>query len=979
MKFINTFAILLLGVLLSAQSSHEAQIYQGGLPNTFVIDNILDLLVTGENTLAIQTHNYEISSSDMTMIPFFTLGLNAEPANSAGPAAILETILPNLHTNFKISSNGETILLSDDDDDSLDEVTLGPLAADISIGRQPDGTGEWFMFLEPTPGASNSTTAYQEFAGVPDFSLNGGFYTDSLILELETTSSNQMIYYTLDGSAPGDSSEIYSEPIVVDSTMVVRARNVGAGLIPGKTVTNTFFINESYTLPVVSICSDPANFFDEEIGIFTMGDSAETVFPFYGANFWQDWEKPINFELFELDGTTAMNYGAGVKIFGNFSRGHAQKSLAIFARNQYDTAPFEYQIFEEKQIVEFEAFILRNSGNDWNLSMFRDALMTGIVADTGLDYQAYRPSIVFINGEYWGILNLREKVNEHFLAYNNNVIADDLNILEDNASIVQGNSFYYLQMRDFIANNDMSIQSNYDFISSQIDIDNFITYNAVEIFYGNTDWPSRNIKYWRDPTANGKWRWILYDTDFSMGLAHSANYNTLEFALEPNGPSYPNPPWATLILRKLVANDEFKVKFINTFADLINTNFDPDNIINRINEIHDILEPEIPNHFERWESDLFLWENEISIMREFAEGRPAAMTEHIMQEFDLLETAEVFLDIYPPETGKVLINSITVEEFPWEGTYFQNNPITLTGLDVPGYNFAGWSGDVISDSTTITIDMTGTTSLIAWFEEAEELENLIIFNEINYKAAEDFDCKDWVEIYNRSSLTIDISEWYFKDSNDDHIFNFPLNTIMQPGQYMVLSRNSYAFSSLYPEVMNIVGDFDFGLSSSGEKIRLFDSEGNVIDSVIFGVSTPWPTEPNGNGYTLSLLDPESNNDLAENWAASTLHGTPGTANTFLNPMEDPDKLHLTNNYPNPFSTFTTFEYWLPKDGKVKVEIFNVKGQLVRRLSNEFQFEGNHIAVWDGRNKYGKLVASGIYLYSVNLGRNQKTRKLIYLK
>lgn len=962
-----------------ASSNHEAQIYQGGLPTTIIINNISELLIDGENTLAIQTHNEDSLSTDMTMIPFFTLGMNHEPANAAGPADILETILPNLHTNFKISSNGETILLSDNDDDLLDEVDAIPLQADISFGRQPDGTGEWFMFLEPTPGESNTSTPFLEYAGVPEFSILGGFYSGSPSVELETEYSNQTIHYTLDGSDPTENSTIYTEPILIDSTTVVRAKNFGVGLIPGKTITHTYFIDENYTLPVVSICSDPANFFDEEIGIFAMGDSAETVFPFYGANFWQDWERPVNFELFELDGTTAMNYGAGVKIFGNFSRGNPQKSLAIFARSQYDTAPFEYKIFEEKQIDEFEAFILRNSGNDWNLSMFRDALMTGCVADLGLDYQAYRPVIVYINGDYWGILNLREKVNEHFLAYNNNLNADDLDILEENASIVQGTNSDYLQMRDFIANNDMSIQSNFEYISTQMDMDNFITYNAVEIYYGNTDWPCRNVKYWRDPTANGKWRWILYDTDFGMGLAHSEYHNTLEFALDPNGPTYPNPPWSNLILRKLIENDGFKVKFVNTFADLMNTNFKPDNIINRIDFIHDLLEPEIASQFERWESDLFLWENEISIMRDYAADRPAVMTDHIMQEFNLSSTAEVVLDIYPPDTGKVLINSITLEEFPWNGIYFQDNPITLTGLDVPGYRFAGWSGDVISDSTSITIDLTATTSLIAWFEEAEVLSDQVIFNEINYKSAEDFDCKDWVEIYNRSNLSIDISDWYFKDSKDEHIYNFPIDTVLQPGQFLVLSRNSYVFSNLYPAVTNLVGDFDFGLSSDGEKIRLFDEFGNVVDSVSFGVSQPWPSEPNGNGYTLSLLDTESNNDLAENWAASILHGTPGVENSFLNPIEDPDKLHLTSNYPNPFSAFTSFDYWLPKDGKTKVEIYNIKGQLVKRLTNEFQNEGSHTALWDGKDKYGRIVSSGVYLYSVNFARKIKARKMIFIR
>ena len=959
-----------------ALNHHETQIYEGEDPEAFVLSDIQSILLEGENVLSIQIHNTE-SSGDLLIIPFFTLGYQSIPQNPVGINPLLDFSIPFLHTNFKLKV-GEDITLTDAQGNLLDDILIGAIETDISLGRQPDGIGNWFLFTEPTPGGSNNTIAYQEIAGIPEFSQSGGFYSGSQIVELTSENSSQTIHYTLDGSVPIETSVVYTEPIIIDSNLVVRARNFGPGLIPGETVTNTYFIDEDFSLPVISICSDPANFFDEEIGIFAMGDSAEPVFPYYGANFWQDWERPINIELYELDGTSTLNNGAGVKIFGNYSRGHAQKSLAIFARNQYGVSPFECNLFEEKPIAEFEAFILRNSGNDWNFSLFRDALMTGLIADTNLDYQAYRPATIFINGMYWGILNIREKVNEHFLASNNNVVADDLDILEDNASIVQGNDDPYLQMRDFINNNDMSDQANYDYISTQMDIDNFIIYQAVEIYYTNTDWPSRNIKYWRDPTGDGKWRWILYDTDFGMGLANFPNHNTLEFALEPNGPFYPNPPWSTLLLRKMIENDGFKIKFINTFADLMNTNFNSEIIISRINDMHDFLEPEIPNHFERWNGDLPVWENEISQMRQFAEERPVFMTDIIMQKFSLNGTSELNIDIYPPETGKVLINTIMIDEFPWNGTYFMDVPVTLTGVDVPGYKFTGWSGDVISDSTSITIDMNNTYSLIAWFEEFAGNANSVIFNEINYKSADDFDSEDWVEIYNRSDETIDISQWQFKDSKDDHIFNFPQNTEIQSDHYLVLCRDNAAFSVLYPEVTNCIGDFDFGLSSDGEEIRLFDQVGNVIDSLVYGVNQPWPVEPNGNGYTLSLIDPDYDNNFADNWATSSLHGTPGTENDFLQSNPDPEELYISQNYPNPFSNFTLFEYAIPIDGKVKLEIYNIKGQLVKSIINEFKEKGNYMTAWDGNNKYNKPVSSGIYLCSIRVGRLVKTRKLIYI-
>ncbi len=204
--------------------------------------------------------------------------------------------------------------------------------------------------------------------------------------------------------------------------------------------------------------------------------------------------------------------------------------------------------------------------------MMRDALMTGLVTDLDLDLQAYRPSVVYINGEYWGIHNIREKINEHFLESNCGIDADHIDILECNASVVEGSDEHYLAMIDYIETHDMSDTGNYTYIGNTNGNPNFITYEIAEIFFNNTDWPRNNIKFWRPQTADGKWRWILYDTDFGFGyyFMEEEYYaeNTLEWATDPNSTEIGNPPWSTFLLRSLLENQSFRYDFINRFCDL---------------------------------------------------------------------------------------------------------------------------------------------------------------------------------------------------------------------------------------------------------------------------------------------------------------------------------------------------------------------------------------------------------------------------
>ncbi|PIS30311.1 MAG: hypothetical protein COT43_02070, partial [Candidatus Marinimicrobia bacterium CG08_land_8_20_14_0_20_45_22] len=584
----------------------EAKIFLGGFPDCFTIEKFDSVVVEGENVLAILVLNYGQYSSDMTAIPFLTLGMNHLPENPTGIPEILQIPTSNLHLNFKISSGGETILLTDSLGQMVDRVQLGEIPTDISYGRYPDAGPEWKFFSTSTPGSVNNTNAYAGIVTPPVFSFKGGWYSDPFDAILNAQDET-VVHFTTDGSEPTETSETYRNPIPITRTTVLRAKAFRSGWMTGQSVTHSYFLDAPHDLPVISISTNPENLWDADSGIYVMGKNASSENPYFGANFWQDWERPVNVEMFENTGTPAFNIDAGVKIFGQWSRAFPQKSLVVFARSEYGYGKISYKIFPDRSSNSFESVLIRNSGNDWGYTMFRDGLMQGLAEGMNLELQAYRPVAVYLNGEYWGLQNLREKVDENYLAEHFDVDPSDVDILENNGVVNEGEASEWLELVDFYTNHDLSVQENYQYVADRIDIDNYINYNVAEIYIDNRDWPGNNVKFWRHRPTNGKWRWTLFDTDFGFGLydANAYRFNTLEHALATDGPDWPNPPWSTLLLRKLVENEEFRLKFINRFADCLNTRFSPAVVVAQWEMKRRVIELEMGRFYERWKAGLF--------------------------------------------------------------------------------------------------------------------------------------------------------------------------------------------------------------------------------------------------------------------------------------------------------------------------------------------------------------------------------------
>ncbi|HOY30897.1 MAG TPA: CotH kinase family protein [Bacteroidales bacterium] len=978
------------GFSVTAFAEHEARMYAGGKPEAFVISEsvLKSFLVNGNNVLAIQVHNLSPLSSDMSALPWLSAGIKNTSANYGAVPSWFNLSASALHTNFKLSQNGETLILSNPAGSVISQVTFGLVLSDHSYGFQPDGTTQPKYFKTPTPDASNNlVTAYVGYTSEPQFSLQGGFYPGTQSLALYTSTPGGIIHFTADGSIPEISSPVYTMPVQIDSTVVIRARTFHPGLLEGNTLSNSYFIKDSSSarLPVISLTVPPSLMFDPNTGIYVKGPNADASAPFFGANFWQEKEIPAHIEYFDTLRHLGFKQNIGIEIYGNYSRSYPQKSLKIIARESYGNGSFDYHLFPDKDIHSFKQFIIRNSGTDWNQTHMRDALIQSLsLKPTDCDVMAYQPAVVYINGKYWGVYNMREKINKDYLAENHNVDPDSVDLLEYNGFVMSGSNDAFLQMGMYVLLHDMSIPSNFEFADSLIDLKNFADYFAVETWTDNWDWLTNNVRYWRENKAGKKWRYILWDLDNGMGGPWSYVFNSLDTNL------HKTTDYTSILFSRLLANQAYRNYFINRYADLINTLFTPQHFNATLNKFRNRLDHEMVRHFKRWGSGFSNpdwginghgsydnWKNyQLPELTAFCNNRQITARNHIQETFGLKKQVPVTLNVYPPQAGKILINTISLEDMPWSGIYFDSVPVTITVIPNPGYHFSFWQSVIKFpapqyDSTLTFVPDTSDVITAYFMGQADTAK--ITFSEINYNSWQGMNSGDWIELHNYSNWPMDISGWKFKDSQDNNIFLLPENTIIPPDEYLVLCQDTTEFRSVYPGINNILGSFDFGLNSAAESLRLFDRDMNIYLSMTFSGNSPWPAGANGTGRTLELLSVSVNIDNPLNWFAGCPGGSP--CGPFI-PCDNSGEDTINGNsdgiiavYPNPVteSLIININPGSLAKADFSFTLYDMMGKTVYKIndipSDEFTVLNNYlpgiyfyrIFSSDGYLKSGKLV------------------------
>ena len=562
-----------------------------------------------------------------------------------------------LHTSFLINRTEDALYFRDPIGRIIDVIEVRDHLPNVSYGRDMDNADDWRFYPLPTPGEENYTFGFesiesmiedtdyqstgtryqpqegqQALAGQFILSHRSGFYEGPIYLEIYGPLVEE-IRYTLDGSPPGPNSRRYTGPVQINQTTVVRIAGDVSETTEETPVSRTFFIGEYHTLPVISMIIDPMDFDHPVYGIYSTGPNASSEFPYLGANFHKDIEKSAHFELYEGNGRFAFRMNVGMKIFGGWTRAYEQKSLAIYARDSYENNRMVYPFFANKPLTEVKHVVFRTSGQDVFRSKIKDVLISDLVQPMGVDVQGYRQAVLYINGRYWGIYNMREKINRHFFHFNRGTVLDDVDILEGNSQVKHGSNEDYLDMMNFVVNNDLRQDSNYEILKTRMDVQSYMDYQIITMYAGNVD--SGNIRYWRDrsPDGDGRWRWMIFDMDLSFQLV---DHDTVWHMINPAGTGHGNF-FDNRLIRHLLRNQNFRREFIERFAWHLKNTFETEHMLSRIDFLASNIETEMERNLTRWERPRSMteWRGEVENLRIHARQRPAAIIGHLHKNLSL--------------------------------------------------------------------------------------------------------------------------------------------------------------------------------------------------------------------------------------------------------------------------------------------------------------------------------------------------------
>lgn len=604
-----------------------------------------------------------------------------------------------LHTSFALSGDGEYLGLFDRDGNKVDDLYFGVQENDVFYGRNPENNHEWLYFGDATPGITNPDVGASKpvHSGKTTFSTNGGFYPGPVELSFSVPAQGAQIRFTTDGSTPGHASTHYSERLLIQKSTTVKARVYENGKLPGPVVTHTFFINENIQLPVINISSNHEHFQDYDFGLI--------------RNAIKDREVPAVVEYFDGYQQPGFVQNAGIRLFGSTIYRLPQRPLSIRFKAKYGEPELVYPLFGGRKSNRYSAFLLRNGGNDYNLAFFRDGLAMSLAKNKmDLDLQDYQPCVVFFNGDYQGIYEIRDRLDENYLANWHQLNSESIDLLEDSLQIVAGKPFSYRELISYVETNDLSKEEHFAYIQKNIDLNEFTNYLIHKIFIGYQLFDLNN-RYWRPQNEDGKWRWIAADMEHAFGQLGGDQYyeNTLAKVAGTEGNL---PEWSTLLFRRLLENRSFRDEFAQRSAAYLNNIYSPEKTLAVVDSLQNLLESQMPRHIFKWKTpvNLNVWKGNIQFIREFLQQRPKYYRAHIAQQFGLSDSVLVSLRI--EGKGKVAMAGVWNQHDSSSGYYFKDAHLTLTAVPEHGYRFVGWDDQVLN-STSIVLQ--NDTLLVARF------------------------------------------------------------------------------------------------------------------------------------------------------------------------------------------------------------------------------------------------------------------------
>lgn len=741
------------------------------------------------------------------------------------------------NANFKLDCDGATLYLFSANKKLLDSVEYGYAYPETSYARKTDNGSTWATCINPSPGKTNNNGEFSiNRLKKPKANVAPGIYSGALTIKIEA--GDGTIKYTTNGSEPTARSKVWKGAKTIDTTTVIRARAFKNGCIPSEILTCTYIIEDrSFDLPVVSIVTDPKNLWNDTIGIYcegTNGVSGNGVS--HAVNWNRDWRRPCNVEIFNNPHDEYIAQQCDLSIGGGYSRAYPEKSLELNAEKKYEGKnSFDVQLFAQKPHYRFKSLNIRNSGNDFYGSMFRDAMQQTLYSNyVDVDYLAYQPAIHYINGEYYGILNIRERSNHHHVYSNWGYEKEELDFIYTPDNKVLGTKATLEELVQLVTAGNHS-QAQFEKIRTLIDIDEYINYIIIQSFSANTDWMSNNVKFYRYKN-DGRFRWILFDLDHGFSNLY---YNQFT-ATDRSGLSNKNA-YTGKLFQGFKDNPYFREKFIAHATALIGGIMRPERCNAIIDSIASLITAEAPYHGKRWGRNYDI-KAHAGMYKTFAENRQKVYSEQLASYFSLGEPKKMRIE--PNVKTAIYINGVEVPTGIFSGYMHKGENYTLS-VDVPyGYKFMYWTITATNNvdrstesrndinrkpnynSTTIKfVPENASYKLVPRFEKIDSLHGhpvpavrineLGANKEITYN--DYFDKSDWVELYNRTDTAFNIAGLYISNSEENpRLYRLPDNapekTTIAPHGFCIL------WADEEPDKRQL--HLPFKLPSSGGKIIL---------------------------------------------------------------------------------------------------------------------------------------------------------------
>ena len=623
-----------------------------------------------------------------------------------------------LHAPYRIDSgksDGIWLFQNGKVADSVLKLKKQP-APNIAYGRKDDGGEKWGYQATPTPGKANCGKLCSELLGTPVFSSPGKVLKVGKAVRLtislpEGAPEGTVIRYTTDGSEPTASSPEFSSTLMLRENTVIRAKLFCDGYLSPRSVTQSYIFfptNRELTLPVISIATDDRYLNDPKIGIYVDGTYQNGK-----KNFEFDWRRPINFEYFEVDGDkSALNQLCETRIQGGATRTNPLKSLAIYANKRFDANQkrFSYEFFPDQKpgLTEFKSLVLRNSGNDFDYLYNRDAIMQRAMAENAdLDWQAWRPAIIYINGKYRGMLNIRERSNEDNI-YTNYDGLEDIDLFENWNELKEGTWDNLNAFKDFYAEHNHTLEE----YAKWMDWEEFLNLMIMNLYFDNEDFPCNNIVMWRPRTEEGKWRWIAKDTDFGLGLyGASASYNTIAWV---NQDGYDNDhngwgnEWSgTRLFRRMMEDPDLRREFTDRCAIYTGDFLNEKGVRAIWDPMYEMIKTEYPFHRELYNKWWPNYAEELGNARNWLKQRDKCFLNYVKDYYKLDSTIPMTINAGQENVNAAItFNGVKLTKGVFDGKYYKGRKVTLNSTPA-SEQVVSWTVVVVAASGTTTTEYSG--------------------------------------------------------------------------------------------------------------------------------------------------------------------------------------------------------------------------------------------------------------------------------